>query len=200
MTPPVLPDGSRRGPWSRLWWPPLLLALLLLGGFALFTGQSRARPELPLRATDGIAVLTGGPERVAVGLTLLAEGQGDWLIVSGVGRDAALAELAGRAGLSAEALAERTTLGHAATSTRGNALEVAQWARARQIHSLRVVTAAFHMPRALLELRRTLPGVTLVPHPVQAAGPRTGLLVREYGKLLGAMLGLSVLKPENPRP
>ncbi|MFC4167862.1 YdcF family protein [Teichococcus aestuarii] len=197
MTP--LPDGSRRrhGP-SRLWLLPTLPALLLLGGLALFAGQSRARPEAPLATTDGIAVLTGGPQRVDAGLHLLAEGRARWLIISGAGRDATLEELAQRAGLDPTPLAGRVTMGRAATSTRGNGLEVAEWARARQIGSLRVVTAAFHMPRALLELRRTLPEVTLVAHPVQAAGPRPGLLLREYGKLIGAMLGLSVLKPEKP--
>lgn len=195
-----LPDGSRHRRISRLWLPPLFLLLILVAGFALFTGQSRARPELPLRPTDGIAVLTGGPERVAMGMTLLARGEARWLIISGVGRDAALEDLARRAGLTPEELAERTTLGRAATSTHGNAREVAEWAEARQIHSLRVVTAAFHMPRALLELRRTLPDVELVPHPVQAEGPRTGLLVREYVKLVGAMLGLSAVKPERTPP
>ncbi|WBV42643.1 YdcF family protein [Pseudoroseomonas cervicalis] len=198
-----LPDGSREGGWSRLWLLPALLAILVVAGFALFTGQSRARPELPLRQTDGIAVLTGGPQRVDAGLRLLAGGHARALIISGTGRDATLEELARRAGLPdplPEGFAARVTLGREATSTRGNGQEVAEWAEARQIRSLRVVTAAFHMPRALLELRRTLPGVALVPHPVQAAGPRPGLLLREYGKFIGAMLGLSALKPEKPVP
>lgn len=195
-----LPDGSRKGARrrSRLWLLAAIPALLLLGGLALFAGQSRARPEAPLAYTDGIAVLTGGPQRVDAGLHLLASGRARWLIISGVGRDATLEELAQRAGLDPAPLSDRVTLGRAATSTRGNGLEVAEWARARQIGSLRVVTAAFHMPRALLELRRTLPEARLVSHPVQANGPRLGLLLREYGKLIGAMFGLSVLKPENP--
>ncbi|WP_419899685.1 YdcF family protein [Roseomonas sp. USHLN139] len=199
MTPP-LPDGSRQGAWSRLWMAPVLALMLFTGGFALFAGLSRAQPERPLRPTDGIAVLTGGPQRVEAGLRLLQEGEGRWLIISGVGRDAALDQLMRHAGLDPQAteIETRITVGRQATSTRGNGAEVAEWVQARQIASLRVVTAAFHMPRALLELRRTLPGVELVPHPVQASGPRLGLLLREYGKLVGAMLGLSALKPEKP--
>ncbi|MDJ0386665.1 YdcF family protein [Roseomonas sp. E05] len=193
-----LPDGSRRGRRSRLWLAPATLLLVLLGGFAFFAGQSRARPEFPLRQTDGVAVLTGGPQRVEAGMRLLAEGKARWLIVSGVSPVADLEDLARTAGLPTEALAARTTLGHAATSTRGNGKEIAHWARSRQIRSLRVVTAAFHMPRALLELRRTLPGVSLVPHPVQTEGPRLALLAREYLKLIGAMLGLSALTSERP--
>ncbi len=179
---------------------PVLALMLIAGGFALFAGLARALPERPLRATDGIAVLTGGPQRVEAGLRLLQEGEGHWLIISGAGRDAPLDQLMRHAGLDPQAteIEQRITVGRQATSTRGNGQEVAEWARARQIASLRVVTAAFHMPRALLELRRTLPGVELVPHPVQGSGPRLGLLVREYGKLVGAMFGLSALKPEKP--
>jgi len=60
-----------------------------------------------------------------------------------------------------------------------------------------VVTAGYHMPRALLELRRTLPDAVLLPHPVAtaplraAAGSRAWrLLAGEYLKLVGAWLGL----------
>jgi uncharacterized SAM-binding protein YcdF (DUF218 family) len=216
-----------------LWLLPALPALVLAAGFALFLGQSRARPERPLRHTDGIAVLTGGPERVETGLRLLAEGEADWLIVSGVGRSAELADLArtnnvpaatlpgveagpgietgpgaGAGGVSPASAPQvaaggapgrpAITLGRIATSTRGNGMEIAGWARERDIASLRIVTAGYHMPRALLELRRNLPDVVLVPHPVQAAGPRPGLLLREYVKLIGAVFGLSALKPDPP--
>ncbi|KAA2214505.1 YdcF family protein [Teichococcus oryzae] len=200
MSPP-LPDGSRRGRRSRLWLLPALPLLALLAGFAFFAGQARQVPEQPIRPTDGVAVLTGGPQRVGAGLVLLAEDQARWLIISGVGPSSMLDELSRSAGLPSDLLTvpelvPRITLGRAATSTRGNGAEIADWVARHNIRSLRVVTAAFHMPRALLELRRVLPGVALVPHPVQTAGPRPSLLVREYLKLIGAMLGLSALKPE----
>ena len=88
-------------------------------------------------------------------------------------------------------------------STRGNAREVAEWARAQRLGSLRVVTAGYHMPRAMLELRRALPEVELVPHPVQPAALRSAeavgrgrtwrLLLGEYAKFLAAGIGLSRL-------
>ena len=40
------------------------------------------------------------------------------------------------------------------------------------MHSLIVVTAGYHMPRALAELRRALPDVTLYPVPVQPPAMR----------------------------
>jgi uncharacterized SAM-binding protein YcdF (DUF218 family) len=63
------------------------------------------------------------------------------------------------------------------------------------------VTAGYHMPRAVLELRRALPDVVLVPHPVvparlrdREAGGRLrtwSLLAGEYLKLLAAGIGLA---------
>ncbi|TPG56981.1 YdcF family protein [Roseomonas nepalensis] len=149
-------------------------------------------------APAGIAVLTGGPERVEAGLGLLMAREGGRLIVSGVGPEAGLGDLARRAGLEAADLADRTDLGHEATSTRGNAREVAAWARAAGLREITVVTAGFHMPRALLELRRALPEAALRPHPVAPFVARPLPMLREYLKLLGAGLGLSVLV-ERPR-
>ena len=89
----------------------------------------------------------------------------------------------------------RITLGRTATTTLGNAEETAEWARMHRLRSLIVVTAGFHMPRALLELRRAMPDTVLYPAPVQ---PQSGLgpgslriLAAEYAKLIGAWAGVS---------
>ncbi len=181
----------------------LLLALVLpLGlGFLGFLHAASAGPVDPAQHTQGIAVLTGGAERVATGLRLLRQGHGDWLLVSGVYPDAMLEELDGAEALGP--LAQRVTLGRRAASTRGNAREVASWAQAHRLHSVRVVTAGYHMPRALVELRRAAPELVLLPWPVtpprlREAGaawrPRTWrLLLGEYAKLLAAWSGLHTL-------
>ena len=95
-------------------------------------------------------------------------------------------------------LLPRLSLGHAATSTRGNAREVAAWARGTGIREITVVTAGFHMPRAMLELRRALPEAALRPHPVEPVLARPLPMVREYAKLVGASLGLSALTERPP--
>jgi uncharacterized SAM-binding protein YcdF (DUF218 family) len=173
---------------------------LWLAGFGWFAWMV-SRPDPPPPLADGIVVLTGGADRVATAFRLLAGDRARQLLVSGVARSAALADLAHEAGVDAAGLAGRTTLGHAATSTRGNAEETGAWARARGIRSLIVVTAAYHMPRALLELGRTLPGVTLYPVRVTPPALRAGppgevlrLLAEEYVKYLAAAAGLSVLQ------
>ena len=155
-------------------------------------------PPLPGRA-DGIVVLTGGADRLATALHLLEEGRAPALLVSGVGGSAALADLVRGAGTDPGVLdpawRSRVTLGRAATSTYGNAVETAAWARGQHMRSLIVVTAYYHMPRALTELGRALPGVRLYPVAVRPpAGSGAGqwrLLADEYAKWLVAKAGLS---------
>jgi uncharacterized SAM-binding protein YcdF (DUF218 family) len=174
------------------------LALAWTAGFAWFVHHTGQPAEVPAHA-DGIVALTGGADRVATALRLLAEGRAGRLLISGVGGTAEFNDLAHRAGVDA-GLAPRVTLGRTASSTHGNAAETAEWVRAFRIDTLIVVTAGYHMPRALAELSRILPGVTLIPVPVQPTPWRDGigiaglrLLGIEYTKFLAVEAGLSGL-------
>lgn len=194
-------------PGRRLRWLllPLVPLLLLLAGFVAFVARALDPPPPPGGRSEAIVVLTGGSERVAMGFRLLAEGRADRMLISGAHPEAGLAEIAAAAGLDPAPFAGRVTIGHAAATTRGNAAETAAWLRAEPARSLRVVTAGYHMPRAMLELRRALPGVELLPHPVPSAALRApgalwrpriwGLLSGEYGRYLLARAGLSALAP-----
>jgi uncharacterized SAM-binding protein YcdF (DUF218 family) len=179
---------------------PLALALCWAVGFAWFL-HAAGQPAPPPPEADGIVALTGGADRVETALRLLAQGRGRLLLVSGVGGAAEFNGLAHRAGVDT-GLASRATLGRTAASTRGNAAETAEWAQANNIRTLIVVTAGYHMPRALAELSRTMPDVTLYPVPVQPPALREGhvlshgalrLLAGEYTKWLAAEAGLSAL-------
>ena len=77
-----------------------------------------------------------------------------------------------------------TDLGFTAIDTVGNGVETADWARVHGYRSLRLVTSAYHMPRARAELAaRVDRGVTILPDPV--TDPQTpGSLAREYSKML----------------
>lgn len=202
-------DAARRiGPpaWRRRLRLALALGLplppiALLLGFLWFLERAAAAPAEPVRRTDGIVVLTGGGERVRTGLALLVEDRAGRLLVSGAHPDVTLADLAASAGLPVAPLQGRVTLGRTARTTQGNAVETAAWARAENLRSIRLVTAGYHMPRAVLEMRRRLPdGVEVIAHPVQPLGLRDAgaggrartwtLLFGEYAKLIGAWLGL----------
>ena len=176
----------------------ILAALFLawLGGFAWFIHQTTQSAGLP--RADGIVALTGGADRIEEALRLLADDQGSRLLISGIGGATELPALTRRVGLDPAPLADRVTLGRAAMSTHGNALETAAWVRDNRIRTLIVVTAFYHMPRALIELRGALPGVALIPHPVGAIRatepgrwPIMRLLVEEYAKYLVVSTGLS---------
>jgi uncharacterized SAM-binding protein YcdF (DUF218 family) len=196
--PPAGRTRRRRGPALAA-----LVLLLLVGGFAAFVRAAVEAAPAPGGETDAIVVLTGGSERVATGFRLLAEGRARRLLISGAHPEAGLAEIAAAAGHDPAPFAGRVTVGHAAASTRGNAAEVAAWARAEEIRTLRIVTAGYHMPRAMLELRRAMPARTLVPHPVSSGllrgpgalwRPKVWLvLAGEYARYLAARAGLSGL-------
>ena len=133
---------------------------------------------------------TGGPERVETALRLLAEGRADRLLLSGIGGGAELPELAHRAGVDPLPLAARVTIGRSATTTRGNAAETAAWARANEIHSLLVVTASYHMPRAMTELARhcrrrsSIPCRCVPPERADRPAVPLRLMAEEYIKFL----------------
>ncbi len=143
--------------------------------------------------TDAIVVLTGGSERIATGMALLADGLAERLFVSGVGEQVDPGDLVGRARSLPPDLAEKIVVGRAAGDTPGNAIETAAWARAEQIHSLRLVTAAYHMRRSLLEFHNAMPGIAIIPHAVFPANvkaqwwryPGTARLIAgEYTKFI----------------
>lgn len=159
--------------------------------------MARTMPRAEDR-TDAVVVLTGGAGRLAVGVDLLARGHARKLFVSGVspGVDATkLLRLVNREGRDLECC---MALGYAADDTRGNAAETARWMREQGYTSLRLVTANYHMRRALLEFARLMPGIAIVPHPVLPEGfdaerwwRRLGslrLIVSEYVKYLVALL------------
>ncbi|MEC8137661.1 MAG: YdcF family protein [Pseudomonadota bacterium] len=116
--------------------------------------------------TDTIVVLTGGSLRLQTGLTLLKEGRADKLFVSGVHLGVDVRQLLRLARTSPSEAECCIQLGHAADDTAGNAAETQQWMAAQKFQTLRLVTAAYHMPRSLVEFSHAMPDARIVVHPV----------------------------------
>jgi uncharacterized SAM-binding protein YcdF (DUF218 family) len=174
----------------------IMVALAYALSFLFFVSLLPATPTQVPQA-DGIVALTGGGERLDAAANLFNKGVGRRLLISGVDlattKDTLKAMVHG--GKRFDCCAD---IGYAAQDTHGNAVEAADWARANGFKSLVIVTARYHMPRALNEFGRAMPGVRLQPYAVNQgridlAGwwrhPQTTLLLnREYVKYLASVL------------
>lgn len=184
----------------------IILALLALwvAGLAWFVETLPTTIGDPDTRTDAIVVLTGGTQRLASGLDLLAAGKAQKLFVSGVHQGVAIADLL-RVSHHGPELASRIVLGHEASSTLGNALETAAWMRREGYESLRLVTADYHMRRSLIDFERVMPEIRIIANPVFPeltqhanwwASPGTAmLLIGEYNKYLGALVRTTLALP-----
>jgi uncharacterized SAM-binding protein YcdF (DUF218 family) len=165
--------------------------LLWLAGFALFV-ITLPGPAPLARETEGVAVLTGGPGRVARGVEVLRAGASRRLLVSGVNRAVRPTELVDAAAIPAPLAACCVELGFAAETTRTNADEVSGWIADNRMRSLRLVTASYHMPRAYAELVARVPDdVEIVADGVSAGLPLFPM-VMEYAKFQAAWVMLRV--------
>lgn len=142
------------------------LALSWLAGLIWFVGQIPRTVDDPERRTDAIVVLTGGSLRLETGFHLLSRNMAGKLFVSGVEKGVPFDDLLAVSDLTPEDMECCITLGYMANDTGSNAVESAAWIRANGLTSIRLVTSGYHMPRSLLEFRRILPQLEIVPHPV----------------------------------
>lgn len=141
-------------------------AVAWLVGLVWFVGQIPREVGDLGRRTDAIVVLTGGSLRLETGFQLLSQNMAEKLFVSGVKKGVPFDDLLAVSALTPEDMECCITLGYMADDTGSNAVESAAWIGANRLTSIRLVTSGYHMPRSLLEFRRTLPQLEIVPHPV----------------------------------
>lgn len=207
-----LSAGDAASPWMRRVLRPLACAgagaaVMMAAGLAWFA--TPPAPERRAAPTDAIVVLTGGSLRLPSGVDLMREGKGRAMFVSGVNRRVDLDELLRISGDAPNWLSCCVAIGYQAKNTAGNAQETARWMRERGFHSLRLVTAWYHMPRSILEFERAMPEIKIVPHPVFPepapherwwAGRGTAvLLVGEYAKYLATLFCPFLVQPPSLR-
>ncbi|MFN3700434.1 MAG: YdcF family protein [Alphaproteobacteria bacterium] len=184
------------------------LLILWVGGFIHFLAAIyNPLPHQPNLQTQAIVVLTGGNHRVLTGLNLWGEQSARELFVTGVHKDVTRQELLDywQSRSNSEPPRCCLTLGYEATTTKGNAQEAKSWIERKGIHTIRLVTSNYHMPRALLEFHAALNDeIKIIPHPVEITDytPDTqkfwALAVLEYHKILWRRVEL-ILGVELPR-
>lgn len=178
--------------------------LLVLGFLAFAWSVARVEPEYLPRA-DGIVALTGGAHRLSDATALLSRGHARRMLVTGVNPATSRQDLARRLGSDAHLIECCVDLGYDALNTVGNAVETRKWVEENGFKSVIVVTSTYHMPRTLMELRRRIAGVELVPYPVVSGAVQVDrwwehpstlrLLAGEYAKFLFALT-----RPYEPEP
>jgi uncharacterized SAM-binding protein YcdF (DUF218 family) len=142
----------------------MLLAFVV--GFLLFLLNLDRKEPSDLARADGIVALTGGASRIPDAVEWLSHNRGKRLLISGVGVSTTLDRLVQQTPPLKPWLGCCIDLDHQARNTVGNALEARRWANAKGYRSLIVVTSSYHMPRAMLELQRHMPEMTLIAAPV----------------------------------
>jgi uncharacterized SAM-binding protein YcdF (DUF218 family) len=172
------------------------LALIVLG-FFIFSARATRLAREPVGKADAIVVLTGEASRIQAGAWLLAAGRGQRMLVSGVNRKTSPEDLRRITGLDKMLFKCCVDIGYQALDTVGNADETRRWTSEKGYRSLIVVTAAYHMPRSLAEMRDAMPDIALAPFSVPGRGLGDGspwwlnggasrILLEEYAKLLMA--------------
>lgn len=154
---------------SRLFFSLLFLALIIWGaGYVRFIAQIESlKPDSIGEKTDAIVVLTGGNYRINTALGLFADGLAPKLLITGVHKSVKdyeiLAGWKGKKPIPDCCI----SLGRDATTTIGNADEAYKWASKNNVTSMRIVTSAYHMPRALIEFHHLMPDMEIIAHPVE---------------------------------
>lgn len=188
----------------------VVVAIWAAGLLAFAERVQRSTPPPEPAPADGVVVLTGAGSnaRLAAAMSLLEDGKAKRMLVSGVSRQASREDIRVVSRAARRLYDCCVDLGFDAANTLGNARETQEWARAMRYDSLIVVTADYHIPRAMLELRGAMPDKRLVAYPVETPVIKASrwwrtsgaarLMVLEYCKYL-AILGREAVLGLGPR-
>ena len=186
------------GGWRRLF--SFLVTMLtggFVGGFVVFASYvDSLDPPGDLPKADGIVVWTGpGGGRLEMSGALLDSGLGERLLVSGVNTSLSLETVSRLLGVDNKTADCCVDVDYAALDTRGNARETAAWAEVLGYDHVILVTSAYHMPRAQVEIGHEMARLRITPVPVRNESgsrwwndsARFRRLLGEYGKYVLAM-------------
>jgi len=166
------------------------LLLVWLVGFVLFVALL-PRPLGAVR-TDGIVVLTGGPNRIQRGLTLMEQGEARRMLVSGVNLTVRRRDFQSNYKVPSRLFDCCIDLGQDAIDTRSNGEETAAWVKKNGYKSLRLITTDWHMRRARFELDQSLPEGVVIRMDAVRSEPNLRVLLSEYHKYLLRRLAVLV--------
>ncbi|MEN3792913.1 YdcF family protein [Fulvimarina sp. MAC3] len=187
----------------------LCAVILVVGGFTVgsflrYTETTAAVSRLEnVPKADAIVVLTGGANRIERALTLLKNGYGKRLLISGVNENTSASAIARMTNTDLALFKCCVDIDVAALDTVGNAMEAVRWAARNNFNDLILVTSDYHMQRSLIEFERVGNLDRITPVAVRldelwqddAIPSRRGLevLVTEYAKLMAARVRAAIV-------
>src|SRR5690606_23947115 len=143
----------------------VILFVALLGvGYWHFLAMIPALPSAVERI-DGIAIFTGGKQRLGAGAQLVAQGFDGPVLVTGVYPGLSVTELFAPLGLNGEQCSQ-IDLDYEALATADNVRETRAWARKYGLERILLVTSAYHVPRSLLLFEKLAPRLQVTAYPV----------------------------------
>ena len=165
----------------------------LIVGFIIFAVLV-ARLEVPkaLPKADGIVVWTGkGGDRVTTALDLLEKKSGERLLISGTNAELSRGTIINTLNIN-PSLADCCIDMDQAVDTVDNAEQTANWAKALNYDHIILVTSAYHMPRAEIEIGTAAGRLGITAYPVKdkstsawwKSGAGVKRMTKEYGKLI----------------
>jgi len=194
VKPKLSQDEKRRGWKNFAFFMMLLSTIIFSAGFLIFASKiDRLRPPNTTPKADGIVVWTGkGGGRLETGARLLKQNKGERLLISGVNKTITMTSIKKLVELPETKADCCIDLDYKAENTIGNARETANWTQALGYEHIILVTSAYHMPRAEIEISAVIGRVKITPYPVvikdrkrwYMSGSRFKRLFQEYGKLL----------------
>lgn len=195
QTPAIDKKAIRRTGFTRFfWWLILLSMSFVIGGFLTFAYKVENQQVAdPVPKADGIVVWTGkGGGRLRAGAELLHKGYGERLLISGVNEANDRSDVVKLLSLRSDLSDCCLDLDYAARDTVGNARETASWSEALGYEHIILVTSAYHMPRAEVEISAARGKVRITPYPVFPQDKarwwnnmgQFKRMTQEYGKLL----------------
>lgn len=134
----------------------------------------------PCQSADAIVAVSGGDTSARAGeaIRLFQNGWGKTLIFSGAAFDPSSpsnASVMRDQALEAGVPANKILIDGTSETTQQNAANVHSIFTAHKIHSVILVTSAYHQRRAYLEFKRFNPGISVRNHPVASDGQWSGL-------------------------
>ena len=132
-------------------------------GFLFFSLYALSFKYATQHQSDAVIVLTGGSNRVNTGLKLLKEKKADYMLISGVHKEVTKQKLFPKV---SEDILNKITLGYEALDTKGNAKEVNNWIKQKNIKSILLVTSFYHMPRSMFEIQQLNQDIQISQLPV----------------------------------